>query len=393
MNLYKLFILFIFRINKIIAFYIYAIGGGSFRVFFRRFHRIRKSLKSISIYNQVPPIPIRLQIETTNICNLNCVMCARRALNDLKNRKMSVEEFSKIVKEIDPFYVTMNGLGEPLLDETIVIKLNLLREKNIYSSMPTNGSFLFGDVAKALSENMPNKLQFSLDGATQDVFESIRIKGDFENIIKNICDFISYYKNNKTVSSSSMGIEFALQKYNLFQFKDMYTLYRKLALMDTFDLVPVYEYYSTGKIFTRLMPSEREVRILHQQLDEAIITSNLPEEKMFYKRWKNVSSQFIEKNGCRVLDPDHNRHACIVPWYNVYIDVNGNVFPCCFLITSNYIMGNIFEDAFDKIWTNNKYRDFRKKMTEDRPNLDGCRSCPRNDDLLIKNIRKYKYII
>ena len=41
---------------------------------------------------------------------------------------------------------------------------------------------------------------------------------------------------------------------------------------------------------------------------------------------------------------------------------NGDVVPCCYDITSNYVIGNIMEQHLTKIWNNERYKELRRSI-------------------------------
>ena len=81
----------------------------------------------------LPRLPIRLQIETTDICNMKCVMFTREVLDGMNTTTMSFEQFTNTVESIAPYYATFKGFGEPL---------------------------------DKLAASLPDMVTFSLDGAT-----------------------------------------------------------------------------------------------------------------------------------------------------------------------------------------------------------------------------------
>ena len=70
---------------------------------------------------------------------------------------------------------------------------------------------------------------------------------------------------------------------------------------------------------------------------------------------------------------------CYRPSTLMYITANGNVLPCCIspFSTCDYdsiILGNVFDNSLDEIWSGHRYRAFRKKrQTENPPKC--CKGC------------------
>ena len=54
-----------------------------------------------------------------------------------------------------------------------------------------------------------------------------------------------------------------------------------------------------------------------------------------------------------------NKAVCKAPWTNFYIDVNGNVKCCCFLVMS---LGDLNENTLEEIWNGSGFCTIRENM-------------------------------
>ena len=324
-------------------------------------------------------MPIRLQIEVTEKCNHDCIMCNRRTRkhigHTLKN-DINYDVFEKLVKKINPFYITLNGLGEPLLNNEIDQIVTLCRQKMITSAMPCNLS-----VPKVLNSKIvkrpPDIITFSIHGASKEVFESISINSDYEKCIATMRIFFDLVDRKKT----AIKILCALQAKNLFEYKKMYKFLREFSLTDDFNLVPVYDYGDTDSHL--IIPSKYEKKKAIRQINKDISICHNETELRFYRKWKNVINEIKRNNvnKCKKV-----KAPCLIPWFSTYITATGNVLPCCFLTDENdeSVMGNIYDSSFDAIWNGEQYKKFRKQLREDRENLNGCNYCVRDDSSRIK---------
>ena len=53
---------------------------------------------------------------------------------------------------------------------------------------------------------------------------------------------------------------------------------------------------------------------------------------------------------------------------------NGDVVPCCYDITSNYVIGNIMKQSLPDIWNNKRYKEIRRSIYILR-NIPLCAEC------------------
>lgn len=63
---------------------------------------------------------------------------------------------------------------------------------------------------------------------------------------------------------------------------------------------------------------------------------------------------------------------CMAPWVSINNNPNGDVLPCC--VARDGVFGNIYTDKIEDIWNNEKYKEFRKGILEDKksPHCERC---------------------
>ena len=83
----------------------------------------------------------RIYVEITNTCNLSCSFCIQ---NQRKPRRMSVAQFSHVIREIKPYtgHVYLHVLGEPLSHPDLKTFLQICDEQGMQVNLTTNGTLL-----------------------------------------------------------------------------------------------------------------------------------------------------------------------------------------------------------------------------------------------------------
>lgn len=376
----------VLRINPAWGAWLTALSGGRLSILMARLLRLRRLAGAMQRSDLTPPAPVRLQIETTDVCNLRCVHCKREKLDDMNTLTMPLDTFKRIIADIRPFFANLAGFGEPLIDQTIFAKLAMLHRDGIRTSVPTNGTYIRRHKREQLAAQLPDILQLSLDGATKQSFEAIRKLGDFDKIVANYREICALRADGKARPNTVIRVYCALQRGNLHDYRAMYHLIKTLRGIDSFGLVPV----SYGGIYGAQIPSQDEILALHRELDAAIAEAPEEDEKNFYRQWRKVSAAWLETKSSERLDPTTNRAPCAVPWFSSYIDAKGRVYPCCFLPGTKHVMGTLNKDGsgFAEIWAGERYRAFRADLVSARPSLEGCRVCPRNDKRVLATLNK-----
>ena len=164
-------------------------------------------LKNSKVYGY----PIRLVIEPTNFCNLDCSLCHAGISNKkLERGMMSFEDFKKVIDELKDylFEIDLYNFGESLLNKDIYKMINYANKKNIKTNLATNLNVV--DVDQLLDSNL-DTLILSVDGITQETYSKYRRKGNLNKVMNNLNEIINkkrlLNKKNKQKSWKENYIE------------------------------------------------------------------------------------------------------------------------------------------------------------------------------------------
>ena len=137
-------------------------------------------------------MPRLIGIETTNRCNLACIMCKRnsmtRPLGD-----MSLELFKKIIDEVKNFveFVWLQDMGEPLLHKDIFNMIEYCAKNGVMCGISTNATVMDEKTIDKIIQSPLNLIMFAFDGAAKETYERIRINAHYDKVVRNIQSFLS----------------------------------------------------------------------------------------------------------------------------------------------------------------------------------------------------------
>ncbi len=151
---------------------------------------ILKNIIRFILLKKRESFPRLLSIELTNACNANCIMCPRSKLTR-KTAQMDFELFKKIIdncqgrnlKKINLFWFGETFIYPSLIEAIKYIKENLPKTK---INISTNGSLVKGDIVEKIIRSGLDTLNFDIDGATKETYESIRKNLIFEEVTGNL---------------------------------------------------------------------------------------------------------------------------------------------------------------------------------------------------------------
>lgn len=135
---------------------------------------------------------LQLQIETIAACNAKCVFCTYPSMKRKRGR-MEDSVFLKILtdaqRDMGPFInrVSLQGLGEPLMDKSIVERVYLSRrafpEADI--SIYTNGTYLTPEMVARLKGAGISQIVLSLTGTNPEEREAAMGLSDFDKVVEH----------------------------------------------------------------------------------------------------------------------------------------------------------------------------------------------------------------
>ncbi|MDO8538487.1 MAG: radical SAM protein [archaeon] len=275
--------------------------------------------------------PITANIESTNFCNLECIMCPRGEMKR-KLYHMKLEEFKAMIDGLgkNTEYVGFDLFGETLIHPQIAEMVKYCTDKGIRSAVSTNVTVLTEKKAKELLEAGLSIIVLSVDGATKETYEQVRQGGNYEDVLKNLNNFLRIKKEipNKTFALIQL-IEMNNNKTEVQNF------------LDQWDFTDV-----------------DGVRI---------------------KRFQNWAGQLDQNNYFYEINSEQKFKPCDYLWRHMYVFATGEVVPCCRDFDGKHVLGNAMKEPLEKIWNNEAYQKLRKMHVEGRRNeIPLCRNCDYN---------------
>lgn len=153
---------------------------------------INKKLKSL------PDFPRIIELEITNLCNFQCLMCKTGNDTSLRNKGMMTKEtFEKLVDEISNHHTALKfvGFGESLLNKQFLEFASYAKSKGIVCHLTTNGSLLTEALMKQLIDIKFDSVKFSFQGVDREGYMTLRQKDDFYNLLEKIETFYKLRSN------------------------------------------------------------------------------------------------------------------------------------------------------------------------------------------------------
>ena len=295
--------------------------------------------------NDLLRFPRFFEIETVNACNARCPMCT---IDDWQRKTPTMKDglFNKIVDELREHSdiiqrVSLYRDGEPLLDKKLPKRVQLLKDNGIKQvSIATNVSLLNEKRSIDLLESGIDLVIMSIDSLDKNIFESIRVRLDFDEVIENAKRFIEL--RDRISPNTRIWMRMIRQKSNI-------------------DEWPYYEQYWS--------------KYLNKN------------DRIYYHNIFNWGGQL---DGFSPVKSTYEPNLPCVSLWSLFVIFGDGKVPLCNVDYNNkFPLGDVTKSSIEEIWRSsllNKYRDMHLGHKKD--NISICQNCnvwdegTENDDFL-----------
>ncbi len=289
-------------------------------------------------------MPFTISLEPTTACNLRCPECPSglraftRPTGNLKE-----DFFRKTIDELhrDLLYLIFYFQGEPYINPKFLEMVKYASEKKIYTITSTNGHFLSKENALKTVESGLSRIIISIDGTTQETYESYRKEGKLENVLQGARNLVEA-KRAANSQTPHIIFQFLVVKPNEHQIPEIYELAKEIGADEVkLKTAQVYDYQNGND----LIPTQDKYARYRQESDGT---------------WR-VKNELL--NHCWKL-----WHSCVITW-------DGLVVPCCFDKDADHRLGDLKNTPFQTIWHGKTYQNFRRRLLGGRDKIDICTNC------------------
>jgi hypothetical protein len=180
--------------------------------------------------DEMPPVraldagalPSRLYIECTAACNISCTeACCAPETGIARTRQagmLDYDLFRRVVDEAGPSLIRIDffNYGEAFLHKRAVEMCEYIKSRfpHVYLFTSTNGLALTQEQARRLTHSGIDEVTFSIDGASQPVYEKYRRRGRFDRAIATLRAMV------EEKGRSGRDLPFLNWRYILFTWND-----------------------------------------------------------------------------------------------------------------------------------------------------------------------------
>jgi MoaA/NifB/PqqE/SkfB family radical SAM enzyme len=317
----------------------------------------------------------RLYIEPTSRCNLSCKTCIRNTWDEPMG-DMDMDVFDRLAGQLRRFphleTIMFGGFGEPTAHPRIVDMIRAVKALGLRAEMTTNTTLLDDALVDGLLRERLDMLWISLDGTTEESFETIRAGASLSRVLENL-DRLAR-RNGREGHRIEIGLAFVVMKTNLGDVKHLDRLARSVGARRILvsHVLPYSEAMEKEMLCLQTLTLETftfasgKTELSLPRID----VNNTTKETLFslFQGFENLTFMgnriAVDARRCRFV---HER-STFVRW-------DGEVSPCMGLLHSHktylyglerrvrsHDFGDVRTGDLYDVWNSKAYKDFREKV-------------------------------
>lgn len=314
--------------------------------------------------------PLKLTIDTTNVCQLRCPLCPTGLqVHDREKGHASLETLSRLLDELGDylFFIDFFNWGEPLLNTHLEEFIRLASAKRVVCTVSSNLSVPLSDerVRRLVTSGL-SELIVSLDGASQETYGQYRRRGDFDLVCENMRR-IAAMKRKLQQSSPLITWQFLVFAFNEHEVETARSLADSLGA----DRILIRPAYLDVDRYP-LSPADAET-----------IPSWKPKEPLYQ----------IETLTAGAATKRHSR--CGWHYTSAAVNWDGTVAPCCTVFEKQHDFGTVGDGkSYMEVVNNDAFRSVRDRFAgrTKHPVPLVCEKCP-TPDIMDYHVRLNRQIV
>jgi len=319
-------------------------------------------------------LPTFLQIEPIGRCNLHCRMCPVHMRPETGAAQMRFEDYQRLLDGFPGLReLHLQGLGEPLMHPRFFDMVRSAVERGLRVSTNTNLTLLTPARALQAMRCGLSEISVSVDGATPEVFEGIRVGARLARVQRNLARLIAARERARGESGAALPairVVMVLMRANLHQLDAMVHLAHGAGADALFVQRLCHDFGEPG------LPAH--YRPMRAFIDAQALTEDDGDHMAaaFAQARDSAAQLGFELRLPRISPrPAHEGNRCDWPWRGAYVSHGGEAMPCCMVATPDrFRLGNMLTQGVEAVWNGEPYRRFRQGLADGSPEAV-CRSC------------------
>ncbi len=317
-------------------------------------------------------------MEPVGQCNLRCQMCPIQFRKDgPPYGPLAFMEWDTFTRLIDQFTTLkdlhLQGLGEPMMHPRFFDMIRYAADKGIHVTTNSNFTLLNEKRAAALVNSGLSEIHISIDGATAETYERIRVRAEFAKVVRNL-GLLREAKRRYGTDLPRTQMVMVIMRQNLHELPDL------VRFAHDWDFQSIFVQHLCHDFGESSLPAD--YKPMRDFVDDQTL---LKEDPARVDRYFGEAREVAKELGMDLRLPRTVVRAhpagtpgierCSWPWKGAYISYQGLTMPCCMISTPDRLnFGSMAGQGVETVWNSIDFQSFRDRLASDTP-PEICASC------------------
>jgi MoaA/NifB/PqqE/SkfB family radical SAM enzyme len=343
-----------------------------------------------AILDAVAGTPVRqpprvVEISWQDRCNIDCFFCSTSEIR-AGNFELSGARLEALFDEMRAMgvrAVRLMGGGEPLFRKDAAALIAAIGARGLrITDVTTNGVLLTEPVVRALYAAGCDEICVSLNaGDARSYAAMMQTTGkNFDRVVENLQRAAELKR--ETGSPTTLRVQFLVYKENYRQLPEMYRVFRqtgadrfwlnglypvrpmpRMTEEEVAEMLLAYEEVLAHDYFERLERFSFWEKSIAERIDAS--TRKVFENAPLARRARTKIRHLLDREGREARDVASLHEFCLVGWYSMTLNANGDAVTCCILQDHpTAVLGSIHRSSLAEIWFGEPYARFRAELSE-----------------------------
>ncbi len=329
--------------------------------------------------------PRVVEISWQDRCNIDCFFCSTSEIR-AGNFELSGARLEALFDEMRAMGVRgvrLMGGGEPLFRKDAAALIAAIGARGLrITDVTTNGVLLTEPVVRALYAAGCDEICVSLNaGDARSYAAMMQTTGkNFDRVVENVRRAADLKR--ETGSPTTLRVQFLVYKENYRQLPEMYRVFRetgadrfwlnglypvrpmpRMTEEDVAEMLLAYEEVLAQDYFERLERFSFWEKSIAERIDAS--TRKVFENAPLARRARMKVRHLLDREGREARDVASLHEFCLVGWYSMTLNANGDAVTCCILQDHpTAVLGSIHRSSLAEIWFGEAYARFRAELSE-----------------------------
>ncbi len=312
--------------------------------------------------------PVHMHLEHTTVCDHVCSTCIRAERIDGEVH-MPVDEAKAHIDAIGPKFLSLNGIGEPLLHPSWdVIARHAIDAHGASVGFATTGTH-FEAQAERICRSGVGLVKVSFHGAKPRTFSRLASGRQLAVVEGGIAALLA--AKERLGRGPDVRLNYVVSEQSYPEVAEAVRVAARLG---------VGAVYFKGALMTKGrnagLAGEHPIGALRAAVGEAAALADEAGIDTNLARWQRE----IERVGdVPVEDRAPPAGRCLIPWISVFVRIDGTLLPCCNCTwhPDEGHMGVVGREGdFDALWRGDAFRALRAEIRGRTYRLTICQDCP-----------------